>query len=70
MTKTLVLKLGGELVETAADRGALARLAASITRHRPLVLVACLDNLVKGAAGQALQNFNVLCGFDERTALL
>jgi N-acetyl-gamma-glutamyl-phosphate reductase len=37
--------------------------------HR-LVLVACLDNLVKGAAGQALQNFNVACGFNERTALL
>ena len=37
---------------------------------RRLVLVACLDNLVKGAAGQALQNFNVLSGFDERTALL
>jgi N-acetyl-gamma-glutamyl-phosphate reductase len=34
-----------------------------------LVIVACLDNLVKGAAGQALQNFNVACGFDERTAL-
>jgi N-acetyl-gamma-glutamyl-phosphate reductase len=37
---------------------------------RRLVLVSCLDNLVKGAAGQALQNFNVACGFDERTALL
>lgn len=35
-----------------------------------LVIVTCLDNLVKGAAGQALQNFNVACGFDERTALL
>ena len=35
-----------------------------------LVIVACLDNLVKGAAGQALQNFNVACGFDERTGLL
>jgi N-acetyl-gamma-glutamyl-phosphate reductase len=35
-----------------------------------LVIVACLDNLVKGAAGQAMQNFNVACGFDERTALL
>jgi N-acetyl-gamma-glutamyl-phosphate reductase len=35
-----------------------------------IVLVAVLDNLVKGAAGQALQNFNVACGFDERTALL
>jgi N-acetyl-gamma-glutamyl-phosphate reductase len=37
---------------------------------RRLVIVACLDNLIKGAAGQALQNFNVACGFDERTALL
>lgn len=37
---------------------------------RRVVVVACLDNLVKGAAGQALQNFNVACGFDERTALL
>jgi N-acetyl-gamma-glutamyl-phosphate reductase len=35
-----------------------------------LVVVACLDNLVKGAAGQALQNFNVACGIDERTGLL
>ena len=35
-----------------------------------LVLVSCLDNLVKGAAGQALQNFNVACGVDERTGLL
>ena len=34
-----------------------------------LVLVACLDNLVKGAAGQAIQNFNVALGFDEREGL-
>jgi N-acetyl-gamma-glutamyl-phosphate reductase len=37
---------------------------------RRLVLVACLDNLVKGAAGQALQNFNVAYQLDERTGLL
>jgi N-acetyl-gamma-glutamyl-phosphate reductase len=37
---------------------------------RRLIVVSCLDNLVKGAAGQALQNFNVACGFDERTALI
>src|SRR6185503_17051848 len=34
-----------------------------------LIMVVCLDNLVKGAAGQAIQNFNVVFGFDERTAL-
>lgn len=37
---------------------------------RRLVIVSVLDNLVKGAAGQALQNFNAVFGFDERTALL
>jgi N-acetyl-gamma-glutamyl-phosphate reductase len=37
---------------------------------RRLVIVSCIDNLVKGAAGQALQNFNVACGFDERMGLL
>jgi len=36
---------------------------------RRLVIVACLDNLVKGAAGQAVQNFNVAFGFDERAGL-
>jgi N-acetyl-gamma-glutamyl-phosphate reductase len=34
------------------------------------VLVACLDNLVKGAAGQAVQAFNIVAGLDERTGLL
>ena len=36
---------------------------------RRLVMVTCLDNLVKGAAGQALQNFNVVYGADERAGL-
>ena len=34
-----------------------------------LVVVSCLDNLVKGAAGQALQSLNVALGFDERLGL-
>jgi N-acetyl-gamma-glutamyl-phosphate reductase len=34
-----------------------------------LVIVACLDNLMKGAAGQAVQNFNVAFGLDERMGL-
>ncbi len=36
---------------------------------RQLVLVVCIDNLVKGAAGQAVQNFNVAYGLDERLGL-
>jgi N-acetyl-gamma-glutamyl-phosphate reductase len=34
-----------------------------------LVLVAVLDNLLKGAAGSAVQNLNVMLGIDERTGL-
>ncbi|HUI85207.1 MAG TPA: N-acetyl-gamma-glutamyl-phosphate reductase [Candidatus Binatia bacterium] len=33
------------------------------------VLVSCLDNLLKGAAGQAVQNMNLMFGFDEREGL-
>jgi N-acetyl-gamma-glutamyl-phosphate reductase len=35
-----------------------------------ILLVSVLDNLVKGAAGQAIQNMNVMLGYDERTGLL
>ena len=35
-----------------------------------ILLVSVIDNLVKGAAGQAIQNLNVALGFDERTGLL
>jgi len=33
------------------------------------IVIAVIDNLVKGSAGQALQNFNIAFGFDETTAL-
>jgi N-acetyl-gamma-glutamyl-phosphate reductase len=32
---------------------------------RRLVVVSCVDNLIKGAAGQAVQNMNVMYGWDE-----
>lgn len=35
-----------------------------------VILVSVLDNLVKGAAGQAVQNMNVMIGLDEQTGLL
>ncbi|MGB7217271.1 MAG: N-acetyl-gamma-glutamyl-phosphate reductase [Vicinamibacterales bacterium] len=34
------------------------------------ILVSVIDNLLKGAAGQAVQNMNVMLGIDERTGLL
>jgi N-acetyl-gamma-glutamyl-phosphate reductase len=38
--------------------------------HGRIVLVAAIDNLVKGAAGQAVQNMNVMLGLDETDGLL
>ncbi|MEO6910199.1 MAG: N-acetyl-gamma-glutamyl-phosphate reductase, partial [Edaphobacter sp.] len=35
-----------------------------------LVMVACLDNLLKGASGQAVQNLNLMCGWEEQEGLL
>ena len=35
-----------------------------------LALIVVLDNLLKGAAGQAVQNLNIVLGLDERTGLL
>jgi N-acetyl-gamma-glutamyl-phosphate reductase len=34
-----------------------------------LVVVSCLDNLVKGAAGQAIQNMNLMFGLREQEGL-
>jgi N-acetyl-gamma-glutamyl-phosphate reductase, common form len=35
-----------------------------------LVIVSCLDNLLKGASGQAVQNLNLMCGWNEQEGLL
>ncbi|HEV3258544.1 MAG TPA: N-acetyl-gamma-glutamyl-phosphate reductase [Gemmataceae bacterium] len=40
-----------------------------VVRDR-IVVLACEDNLVRGASGVAVQNFNRMYGHDERTALL
>jgi len=37
---------------------------------RLLIIVAAIDNLMKGAAGQAVQNLNLMCGWPETTGLL
>ncbi|MDS1029349.1 N-acetyl-gamma-glutamyl-phosphate reductase [Bacillota bacterium LX-D] len=39
------------------------------TRTNRLIIVSVIDNLVKGASGQAVQNMNLLFGFPETTAL-
>ena len=39
-------------------------------RSNRLILMATIDNLVKGAAGQAVQNMNIMLGMDETTGLM
>lgn len=34
-----------------------------------VIVVSAIDNLVKGASGQAIQNMNIICGFDENEGL-
>ncbi|SDB82438.1 N-acetyl-gamma-glutamyl-phosphate reductase [Pelagirhabdus alkalitolerans] len=38
-------------------------------RTNKLTVISVIDNLVKGASGQAIQNFNIMHGFDEKTGL-
>jgi N-acetyl-gamma-glutamyl-phosphate reductase len=61
----------GSHPDTRSVRGSnLCRIAV----HRPhggdtAVVLSVIDNLTKGAAGQAVQNMNLMCGFAETTGL-
>ena len=61
----------GSHPETRSVRASnLCRIAV----HRPqggdtVVVLSVIDNLVKGAAGQAIQNLNIMFGFDEEAGL-
>ena len=51
------------------NRVALGVVAVRDVRRPRLTVVAAIDNLVKGAAGQAVQNMNVMVGLPETTGL-
>ncbi len=62
----------GSHPETRSVRGTNV---CRLSWHRPqggntLVVLSVEDNLVKGAAGQAIQNLNIMLGWEERTGLL
>jgi N-acetyl-gamma-glutamyl-phosphate reductase len=61
----------GEMVDSKRVRGTnvVELQAVADPRTGTAVVVGALDNLIKGAAGQAIQNFNLAFGFDEGTAL-
>jgi N-acetyl-gamma-glutamyl-phosphate reductase len=62
----------GETPSLAAVRGSNFCDVAAVAdeRNGTLVLLSSLDNLVKGAAGQAIQCANLMSGFPEQTGLL
>ena len=56
--------------ETRSVRGANElRIALYQPQPHKLIVLVAQDNLVKGAAGQAVQNMNIMFGFDEATGL-
>ncbi|HZQ42946.1 MAG TPA: N-acetyl-gamma-glutamyl-phosphate reductase [Acidobacteriaceae bacterium] len=48
----------------------LAGAAAGKEAHRRLIVISCLDNLLKGAASQAVENMNLMAGFHQQEGLL
>jgi len=61
----------GTFPETRSVKGSnMCRIAVLRPQGQDVVVVlSVIDNLVKGAAGQALQNMNIMFGFDERAGL-
>ena len=61
----------GMLPQTRVVKGAnYCQLAVAVPQSRDTVVVmAVIDNLVKGASGQAIQNMNIMLGLDERMGL-
>jgi N-acetyl-gamma-glutamyl-phosphate reductase len=61
----------GEMPRTAAVTGSnMVAIQVGVDEHtNRLVISVAIDNLVKGAAGQAIQNANLICGFDETSGL-
>jgi N-acetyl-gamma-glutamyl-phosphate reductase len=62
----------GETPSLASVRGSNFCDVAAFTdeRNGTLILLSALDNLVKGASGQAVQCANLMCGLPEETGLL
>jgi N-acetyl-gamma-glutamyl-phosphate reductase len=62
----------GQMPNTGSVLGSnYVQISVSVDEHAgQLIVIATLDNLVKGAAGQAIQNANLMCGFAETTGLL
>ena len=62
---------GGQLPDIAYVRGTnFCDIGVVSDQHTGrVIVVTAIDNVVKGAAGQAVQNMNIMCGFREAIGL-
>ncbi|MBD3271120.1 MAG: N-acetyl-gamma-glutamyl-phosphate reductase [Elusimicrobia bacterium] len=61
----------GEFPETKSVAGTnYCHIGVHVDTHtRTAIIVSVIDNLIKGASGQAVQNLNLMCGFSETEGL-
>jgi len=60
----------GSLPSTGAVKGSnRCEIGVAVLSETEAVVVSCIDNLLKGASGQAVQNANVMFGLDETMGL-
>jgi len=60
----------GSMPSTGAVKGSnRCEIGVAVLNDNEAVVVSCIDNLLKGASGQAIQNANVMFGFDEALGL-
>jgi len=68
-----VLKNGTYPVTKAVKGSNFCDLSIFLDRHtgrgQTLIIISAIDNLIKGASGQAVQNMNIMYGFEETTGL-
>lgn len=65
-----VLPVGGHPVTSSVKGTNCCQIAVHIPQQgRTIVILSVIDNLVKGASGQAVQNMNLMFGLDESTGL-
>jgi N-acetyl-gamma-glutamyl-phosphate reductase len=66
-----VLDLGKQVELKDVVKTNFCDLALAVSADKRMVVItSVIDNLVKGAAGQAVQNMNLMCGFNETEGLL
>ena len=67
-----VYRMGGDgsKVEEVAHLDGMPSGLGELPDGRRVVVISCIDNLVKGAAGQAVQNMNLMFGLEETLGLI